>query len=467
MTAAEQRSSSSCVMVSPDTRQVTVLLPPVGIRLQQQPRSSFGASGAASGGSSRVYRFDAVFPVSEKQETLFREHVQPLVEQVRAPSGDCRFPRAFFQGCCAVRSSGITQVLEGFNCTVFAYGQTGTGKTYTMEGPSELYDNVLQRQPLVAGGGLSAVDGVCEPSARVQNSSMQVQTTRHPRCPSGLDGGCTRGAGEEGGEGSLCTPRPQECSTASQSKMSGCHPPASADSAKTLLAADAGLLPRAVTYLCTRLHEMQADFCMRCSFLEIYNEELFDLLAPAAPPSQASASQQPKLRIYEDQGADAASSSCSWGRGKGRGAVRVDNLTEREVRTPQVRRRAQPFAGSLCLYIDSLSINRWLCLSIRLSGCLSLGLLHGLRMQDVFAVLTNAAPRRRFADSGRNARSSRSHTIFSLSVTVKGCCARAPQRPPPPDSKNECLAGDEDSNIVADEEEVLKIGKLSLVDLAG
>ena len=28
----------------------------------------------------------------------------------------------------------ISQVMQGYNCTVFAYGQTGTGKTYTMEG---------------------------------------------------------------------------------------------------------------------------------------------------------------------------------------------------------------------------------------------------------------------------------------------------------------------------------------------
>jgi kinesin family protein 11 len=28
----------------------------------------------------------------------------------------------------------LDEVLAGYNCTVFAYGQTGTGKTFTMEG---------------------------------------------------------------------------------------------------------------------------------------------------------------------------------------------------------------------------------------------------------------------------------------------------------------------------------------------
>lgn len=28
----------------------------------------------------------------------------------------------------------VNEALEGYNCTIFAYGQTGTGKTYTMEG---------------------------------------------------------------------------------------------------------------------------------------------------------------------------------------------------------------------------------------------------------------------------------------------------------------------------------------------
>ena len=30
----------------------------------------------------------------------------------------------------------VDNVIEGFNGTIFAYGQTGTGKTWTMEGPS-------------------------------------------------------------------------------------------------------------------------------------------------------------------------------------------------------------------------------------------------------------------------------------------------------------------------------------------
>ena len=31
----------------------------------------------------------------------------------------------------------VQAVLGGFNATVFAYGQTGTGKTYTMEGSNK------------------------------------------------------------------------------------------------------------------------------------------------------------------------------------------------------------------------------------------------------------------------------------------------------------------------------------------
>lgn len=35
----------------------------------------------------------------------------------------------------------IEEVLAGYNCTVFAYGQTGTGKTHTMVGENTTTDD--------------------------------------------------------------------------------------------------------------------------------------------------------------------------------------------------------------------------------------------------------------------------------------------------------------------------------------
>lgn len=54
----------------------------------------------------KQYTFDAVYDCNSKQVDLYDETFRPLVDSV----------------------------LMGFNGTIFAYGQTGTGKTYTMEG---------------------------------------------------------------------------------------------------------------------------------------------------------------------------------------------------------------------------------------------------------------------------------------------------------------------------------------------
>jgi kinesin family protein 3/17 len=42
----------------------------------------------------------------------------------------CHQERVFKQAALPI----IESVLEGYNGTIFAYGQTGTGKTHTMEG---------------------------------------------------------------------------------------------------------------------------------------------------------------------------------------------------------------------------------------------------------------------------------------------------------------------------------------------
>ncbi|XP_075218929.1 kinesin-like protein KIF3B [Lycorma delicatula] len=61
----------------------------------------------------KQFTFDAVYDWNSSQEELYEESVQPLV----------------------------SSVLDGFNATVFAYGQTGTGKTYTMEGSKTCANN--------------------------------------------------------------------------------------------------------------------------------------------------------------------------------------------------------------------------------------------------------------------------------------------------------------------------------------
>ncbi|GJW77218.1 kinesin-like protein KIN-5C [Tanacetum coccineum] len=84
------------------------------------------------------------------------------------------------------------EVLEGFNCTIFAYGQTGMRKTYTMEGECKW-------------------------------------------AKSGLDG-----------------------------EMSS----------------EAGVIPRSVKQIFDMLEGQNAEYSVKVTFLELYNEEITDLLAP-------------------------------------------------------------------------------------------------------------------------------------------------------------------------------------------
>lgn len=57
-------------------------------------------------GTARVYQFDAAFGIDASTETVYENVGSVIVEAV----------------------------LEGYNGTVFAYGQTGCGKSYTMHG---------------------------------------------------------------------------------------------------------------------------------------------------------------------------------------------------------------------------------------------------------------------------------------------------------------------------------------------
>lgn len=42
-----------------------------------------------------------------------------------------------------------------------------------------------------------------------------------------------------------------------------------------------GIIPRSLSHLFDELRLLQAEFTVRVSFLELYNEEIFDLLSPS------------------------------------------------------------------------------------------------------------------------------------------------------------------------------------------
>lgn len=173
-------------------------------------------------------------------------------------------------------------MLTGYNCTIFAYGQTGTGKTYTMTG--DMTDTL------------------------------------------------------------------------------------------GLLSDGAGIIPRVLHALFNKLEIDDTDSCVRCSFIELYNEDLRDLLSP---------DEGAKLKIYDDNSR------------KGHTTTVVQGMEERHITSAA----------------DGL---KW---------------------------LQEGSVRRQVAATKCNDLSSRSHTVFTITVHTK-------------------KAGE-------DGEDYLCAGKLNLVDLAG
>ncbi|PIA59170.1 hypothetical protein AQUCO_00400201v1 [Aquilegia coerulea] len=212
----------------------------------------------------RVFTFDKVFGPSAQQRDLYDQAVVPIVNEV----------------------------LEGFNCTIFAYGQTGTGKTYTMEG---------------------------------------------------------------------------ECKK-SKSGSKGQLPP------------EAGVIPRAVKQIFDTLESQNAEYSVKVTFIELYNEEITDLLAPEELSKVSSEEKQKKqLLLMED----------------GKGGVLVRGIEEEIVTSAS----------------------------------------------EIFTLLERGSSKRRTAETLLNKQSSRSHSLFSITIHIK--------------------------ESTPEGEELIKCGKLNLVDLAG
>ncbi|CAN7989282.1 unnamed protein product, partial [Ixodes hexagonus] len=204
---------------------------------------------------NKSFAFDKVFPPEAKQIDVYQ----------------------------AVMGPTISEVMMGYNCTVFAYGQTGSGKTFTMEGE---------------------------------------------RCDANL---------------------------------SWAHDPL------------AGIIPRTLHQLFEDLTLQDLEFTIKISFLELYNEELFDLLSASEDTT--------RLKIYEDSAR--------------KGSVIIQGLEEVTVHS----------------------------------------------REQVFSILQKGAAKRQTAATLLNAHSSRSHTVFTITVHIR--------------------------ENTDDGEELVKTGKLNLVDLAG
>ncbi|CAN1775592.1 Kinesin-like protein KIN-5D [Linum perenne] len=235
------------------------------------------------------YQFDKVFGPTCEQKLLFDTAVTPIVNEV----------------------------LEGYNCTIFAYGQTGTGKTYTMEGGmvaevGRLLDRDISSHYLF-------VPPVLQPIA-----SFLLQDGEFP--------------------------------------------------------SDAGIIPRAVQQIFEVLEARSEDYSMKVTFLELYNEEIMDLLDPDESPTSSDEKPKKPIALLED----------------GKGGVFIRGLEQELVSSAK----------------------------------------------EIYRILEKGSARRQTAETLLNKTSSRSHTIFSITIYIK-----------------------EDGSSVG--EELVKCGKLNLVDLAG
>ncbi|XP_030058868.1 kinesin-like protein KIF11 isoform X2 [Microcaecilia unicolor] len=205
----------------------------------------------------KTYTFDMVFGPQAKQIDVYRSVVCPILDEV----------------------------IMGYNCTVFAYGQTGTGKTFTMEG---------ERSP-----------------------DAEFTWEEDPL---------------------------------------------------------AGIIPRTLHQIFEKLSENGTEFSVKVSLLEIYNEELFDLLSPSPDVNE-------RLQMFDD---------------------------------PRNKR------GVIIKGLEEIAVHN---------------------KDEVYHILERGAAKRTTASTLMNAYSSRSHSVFSVTIHMK--------------------------ETTIDGEELVKIGKLNLVDLAG
>lgn len=232
----------------------------------------------------------------------------------------------------------LSDVLDGFNCTLFAYGQTGTGKTYTMEGD-------LEWTP--------------------ENSFTPA----------------------------------------------------------------AGIIPRCASEIFRKLDSAgEIEWSMKVSYLEIYNEELCDLLVDF---NDNKSEENPRFLN------SSRPASGTVNRGNNTGDNKWDARTNGKNSRPSGNNnlRIIETTSSSSDHVKEVLKNRGLAVDKLTEITVS-------DLGDIFNILRKANGKRKTAGTLLNDKSSRSHCIFTIVIHMR-----------------DMLKGED--------QEVFKVGKLNLVDLAG
>lgn len=175
-------------------------------------------------GKDKAFTYDFVFDTNSNQEQIYESCVRKLVE-----------------GC-----------FNGYNATVIAYGQTGSGKTFTM------------------GTGFEPnqqIDHLMALSATCQSQAQEATATN---------------SSSDSEDSSISPSVSPPLSTTSSSSP----PPSTCEHASS----NFGIVPRAVHHIFSEIstRKKQAiitdgpvpDYQVHAQFLELYNEEIIDLLDP-------------------------------------------------------------------------------------------------------------------------------------------------------------------------------------------
>jgi kinesin family protein 5 len=110
------------------------------------------------GPGTHKFQFDRVFPLVSNQEDVYNFAAKPVVESI----------------------------LEGFNGTIFAYGQTSSGKTHTMQGPSiddQQLKGIIPRMVNTVFEAISATPDHIEFTVRVSIVEIYMEKIRDLICP--------------------------------------------------------------------------------------------------------------------------------------------------------------------------------------------------------------------------------------------------------------------------------------------